>query len=165
MTFYEEILRDFQKNKVKYVLAGGIAFNLLGPMRATSDLDILVKMTDKNLEKIVKILKKHGYYVKQPIDPMDIANKKIREDWIKNKGMKAFNFYKGDGWREVDIIIDSPIPFEKAIRTSIVIKAGNLKLPVISIDNLIKMKKSTGREKDKSDINILRKVKKIGRKK
>jgi hypothetical protein len=33
MIFYEEIFRAFQKQKVKYVLVGGIAVNLLGSMR------------------------------------------------------------------------------------------------------------------------------------
>ncbi len=109
MIIYEEILKDFQKNKVKYVLVGGIALNLLGAERSTSDLDILVEMSDENLAKIVRILKKQGYGIKQPVDPMGIAHQKTRQDWIRNKHMKAFNFYKDDGFKEVDIIIDSPV--------------------------------------------------------
>ncbi|KPK99393.1 MAG: hypothetical protein AMJ91_07950 [candidate division Zixibacteria bacterium SM23_73_3] len=88
MIFYEEIFRALQKQKVKYVLVGGIAVNLLGAMRSTADLDILVEMSDDNLKKIVEILKSQGYRVKQPvngersrtIDPMKIADKKTRED-------------------------------------------------------------------------------------
>jgi predicted nucleotidyltransferase len=60
MIFYEDILREFQKQKVKYVLVGGIAINLLGLMRSTSDMDVLVEMTDDNLKKAVNILKKKG---------------------------------------------------------------------------------------------------------
>ena len=119
MIFYEGILRAFQKQKVKYVIVGGIAVNLLGSMRSTADLDILVEMSDNNLEKIVKILKSRGYRVKQPVDPMRIVDRKTREDWIKNKHMKAFNFYKKDELKEVDIIIESPVSFEEA-RKSII---------------------------------------------
>ena len=93
MIIYEEILREFQKQKVKYVLVGGIAFNLLGGYRNTLDMDVLVEMSDRNLFKVVRILKKAGYHVRQPVDPIRIADKKTREDWIKNKHMKAFNFY------------------------------------------------------------------------
>jgi len=85
MILYGEILREFQKQKVRYVLVGGIAFNLLGGYRNTLDMDILVEMSDENLLKIVNILKKAGYHVKQPVDPAKIADKKIRKDWIKNK--------------------------------------------------------------------------------
>src|SRR3989338_7724832 len=109
MIIYEEILREFQKQRVKYVLVGGIAFNLLGGYRVTLDMDILIEMSDKNIFKVVNILKKAGYHVRQPVDPILIADKKTREDWIKNKHMKAFNFYKDErSYQAVDILIDSP---------------------------------------------------------
>jgi len=161
MILYEEILREFQKQKVKYVLAGGIAVNLLGFLRSTADMDILVEMSNDNLRKVVTILKKKGYHVKQPVDPMGIANEKTRQDWIHNKHMKAFNFYKEDELKEVDIIIDSPVSYEEAKKGALKIRIENMVLPIISIDNLIKMKKNTGRSVDKFDIEELKKIKKL----
>ncbi len=161
MILYEEILKEFQKQKVKYVLVGGIAINLLGFLRSTADMDILVEMSNENLGKIVTILKKKGYRVKQPVDPMGIANEKTRYDWIHNKHMKAFNFYKEDELKEVDIIIESPLSYEDAKRNSLKIKIGDTVLPVISLDNLIKMKKNTGRGIDKLDIEQLKKIKRL----
>jgi hypothetical protein len=67
MIFYEEIFRAFQEQNVKYVLVGGIAVNLLGAMRSTVDLDILVEMSDENIGKIIAILKEQGYKPKQPV--------------------------------------------------------------------------------------------------
>ncbi len=160
MLFYESILWEFQKKKVKYVLVGGIAFNLLGGGRATLDMDILAEMSGENLLKIVKIMKSRGYFIKQPVNPEDIADDNIRRSWIKNKHMKAFNFYKGERrFEEVDIIIDTPVSFKEAIKNAKVIKVKNLNLPVISIDNLIKMKKATKRDKDKVDIKELLRIK------
>jgi hypothetical protein len=161
MILYEGILREFQRQKVKYIIVGGIAVNLLGWLRNTADMDILLEMSDENLAKAVKILKNKGYRVKQPVDPMGIADKKTREDWIKNKHMKAFNFYKEDELKEVDIIIDTPVPYEKAKKNIVFMRAEDIKLPVISIDDLIKMKKSTGRIVDKLDIEQLKKIKKL----
>ncbi|MCG2711842.1 MAG: nucleotidyltransferase family protein [Candidatus Omnitrophica bacterium] len=161
MIFYEEILRVFQKQKVKYVLIGGIAVNLLGSMRSTADMDILVEMSDDNLKKIVGILQGQGYKVKQPVNPMNIADKIIRENWIKSKHMKAFNFYQKDEFKEVDIIIDSPVSFQKARENVVWVRIDNLRLPVISIDNLIKMKQKAGRLVDKLDIEELKKIKKL----
>ncbi len=165
MIIYEEVLTEFQKQKVKYLLVGGIAVNLLGSLRSTADLDILVEMSNENLEKVVKILKKKGYRVKQPVDPMKITDEKTREDWIKNKHMKAFNFYQEDQLKEVDIIIESPVSFKQAIKTASRIKIGSITLPIISIDHLIKMKKGTGRSVDKLDIEELKKIKKLRKKK
>jgi predicted nucleotidyltransferase len=161
MIFYEEIFRAFQKQKVKYVLVGGIAVNLLGSMRNTVDLDILVEMSEDNLKKIIEILKNQGYLVKQPVDPINILDRKTREDWIKKKHMKALNFYKEGELKEVDIIIESPVSFKEAEKDVIRIKVDDLTLPVISIDKLIEMKRKTGRAVDKLDIEELTKIKKL----
>ncbi len=163
MILYEEILRQFQKQKIKYVLVGGIAFNLLGGYRNTLDMDILVEMTDKNLLKTVNILKKTGYHVKQPVDPIMIADKQTRQDWIKNKHMKAFNFYKGEGtsYEEVDIIIDSPVDFREAIEDAVKVRASDLSLTVISPKKFIKMKKASGRDRDLRDIEEIKILKDI----
>jgi predicted nucleotidyltransferase len=161
MFLYEEIFREFQKQKVKYVLVGGIAVNLLGGMRSTADLDILVEMSDDNLGKIVEILTSQGYRVKQPVDPMKISDTRTRQDWIKKRHMKAFNFCKEGELKEVDIVIESPVSFEEAKKSALRIKVDDLTLPVISMDNLIKMKKKTGRTIDDLDIEELNKIKKL----
>jgi len=161
MILYEEILREFQKKKVKYILAGGIAFNLLGGNRNTLDMDILVEMTDKNLRKVAAILKKAGYRVKLPVDPIMLSDKNTREDWIKNKHMKAFNFYKGEWtYEEVDIIIDSPVNFNDAYKKAIRKKINGVGLSIISPKDFIKMKKASGREQDLKDIKELKIVRK-----
>ncbi|MFA5168781.1 MAG: DUF6036 family nucleotidyltransferase [Candidatus Omnitrophota bacterium] len=157
MILYEDIFRAFQKAKVKYVIVGGIAFNLLGGYRNTLDLDVLVSMTDENLLKVVTILKKAGYHVKQPVNPLLIADKKTRADWIKNKNMKAFNFYKGErSYEEVDIVIDSPVTFEDAAKDALKIRVCGLVLHVISPQKFIQMKKCSGRDKDLTDIEQIK---------
>lgn len=161
MIFYENVLKEFQRQKVKYIIVGGIAVNLLGALRNTADMDILVEMSDKNLGKVVRILIKQGYSVKQPVNPMGIADKTTRQDWIHNKNIKAFNFYKDNELKEVDIIIETPVSYEVAKRTVQWIKCGNIKLPVISIDNLIKMKRKSARDIDKLDINELKIIKRL----
>jgi len=164
MFIYEEIFRDFRKKQIKYVIVGGIALNLLGSLRSTADMDILVEMSEDNLKKALSILKKHGYRVKSHIDPMGILDSKTRQEWIKKKHMQALNFYKDGKLKEVDIIIGSPITFEKAEKTAIKIKSGNIILPVVSVDNLIKMKKRAGRAIDKLDIEELKKIKALRKK-
>lgn len=76
--------------------------------------------------------------------------------------MKAFNFYKGEfSYQEVDIVIDSPVSYEEAIKDALKVKVKNLSLPVISKKNFIKMKKKSGRDKDLRDVeelNLIRKA-------
>jgi len=163
MIIYEEVLRAFQRHRVRYVLVGGIAVNLLGGMRNTADLDLLVEMTDTNLAKIVKILKRQGYSVRQPVDPMGIADRKTRADWIRNKHMRAFNFYKDMDFKEVDLIIDSPVSYVTARKRARRVRIGSLVLPVISLGDLIRMKRKAGRHVDKLDIRELKKIERLRR--
>lgn len=165
MIIYEDILKEFQKQKVKYMIVGGLAINLWGAARATYDLDLMVLLTDSNIEKIIKILEKHKYKVKQPVNPANIADQKSREDWIKNKNLKAFNFYKDKTGEEIDIILDTPVSFEEGYKNSQVIKVQGIDLRVMGIEDLIKMKRNAGREVDEYDIRVLKKIKDINRKK
>jgi len=92
---------------------------------------------------------------------MKIADKQTRKNWIENRHMKAFNFYKKDSLEEVDIIIKTSVSYEQAKKNAVRIKIGNLRLPVISIDHLIKMKSKSNRLIDRLDILELRKIKKL----
>ncbi|OGW78731.1 MAG: hypothetical protein A3I73_02845 [Omnitrophica bacterium RIFCSPLOWO2_02_FULL_45_16] len=98
---------------------------------------------------------------KQPVDPMLIADKNKRDDWIKNKNMRAFNFYKGlDTYEEVDIVIDSPVSFEEVYKDALDVSEKGLRFKVISPKYFVKMKKSSGRDKDLDDIKKLKMVRK-----
>jgi hypothetical protein len=165
MIIYEEILRVFQKEKVKYILVGGIAVNLLGSLRSTADMDILIEMSDENIKKVVRILKANGYSVKQPVNPLGLADKVTRETLISKKHLKAFNFYKKDGLSEVDIIIDAPVDYADAAKDKLHVKSGDIAIPVISINNLIRMKRNTGRSIDRLDIEELRRIKRLRKRK
>lgn len=156
MIFYEEIFDHFQKNNINYVVVGGVAFNLLGGSRSTFDLDILIEMDDSNICKTIQSLLDLGYNPKQPVNPMDFAKSSIRNEWIKEKNMKAFNFYKSEkSLEEVDIIIDAPVDYNLVKDSMKIINVSGFRICVISIGDLIKMKEASPRDKDKLDLKEL----------
>ncbi len=61
MRIFEKIFKEFNKTKIKYLVVGGVAVNLYGYARFTGDLDILLLLDKKNLEKMDKIMKKLNY--------------------------------------------------------------------------------------------------------
>jgi hypothetical protein len=75
--------------------------------------------------------------------------------------MKAVNFYKDSGLKEVDIIIDSPVTYETASKEAKKVRADDLRLPLISLEHLIEMKQRTGRTIDNADVADLKKIKKL----
>jgi hypothetical protein len=46
---------------------------------------------------------------------------------------------------ELDLLLDIPIPFEEADRAKKIVTAGSLRIPVVSLDHLIVMKRAAPR--------------------
>ncbi|MDI6758256.1 MAG: hypothetical protein QMD94_01055 [Candidatus Omnitrophota bacterium] len=159
MLDYLGIFKEFNAKKIKYIVVGGMAVNFLGIPRATYDIDLLVSLKDKNLQRFLTLLKKWGFKPRIPVDIMDFADKDKREGWIKNKNMKAFNLVN-PAWaiQEIDIIIDTPIDYNKAIKGAKNVRFYNIAIPTIMIDDLILMKSKSNRQQDKSDISHLKKL-------
>jgi predicted nucleotidyltransferase len=94
-----------------------------------------------------------------PIDPKDLADETKRNSWVHDKGMKAFNFYSETlPIGEIDIVIDSPIPYKELKRRAIKVELQDEKIPTISIHDLIQLKLNAGRKQDLADVEHLRMV-------
>lgn len=160
MLDYLAIFRRFNEKGIRYVVAGGIAVNLYGVPRMTYDIDLILDLEDENIEKFLRLLKKWGFKPKVPVDIMDFAIREKREGWIKNKNMKAFNLVNPE-WAisEIDVLIDTPVDYREGHKSINNIMLHGVSIPVISIDDLIKMKRKAGRRQDRADIRYLRKLK------
>jgi hypothetical protein len=154
---FTRILKELNKKDIDYIVVGGIAVNLHGIPRMTYDLGLLVKMEDENLQRLLKLFKELNYKPKSPVKIMDFAIEKKRKEWIKQKNMKAFCL-KNDELtvKEIDIIIDTSVKYEEAKKNVIFSDLQGIKIPVISREDLIKMKKDSGRLQDEADIRYLR---------
>ncbi|OGX24063.1 MAG: hypothetical protein A3J51_04100 [Omnitrophica WOR_2 bacterium RIFCSPHIGHO2_02_FULL_45_21] len=159
MLDYLAIFKELNRKKIKYVVVGGMAVNFHGVPRATYDIDLLLYLEDKNLDKFLSLVKGWGFKPRVPVDIMDFAHKEKREDWIKHKNMKAFNLVNPD-WaiREIDIIIDAPVNYRKAINSAKHIRLYAVDIPTISIADLILMKSQSNRKQDRDDIRHLKKI-------
>ena len=94
----------------------------------------------------------------------DFAERENRENWIRQKNMLVFSFISPNvPYESVDILITSPVSFEEAVKRRALFNVGDIEFSVVSIDDLVKMKKEAGREQDLSDIEMLLKVKEIER--
>ncbi len=140
---------------------GGIAVNLHGVPRATADLDILLLLESSNVGKLIDVMKKLGYRPRAPVDFADITLENL-EKWAKEKHMKSFSFKNPKRpYEELDIVLDQPLDFEKVYKRIKRITAKNVSIPLISLGDLIALKKHSNRLQDLSDIEALIKVKKI----
>ncbi len=160
MLDYLSIFRKLNERKIRYIVAGGVAVNLYGIPRMTYDIDLLLDLQDENLRRFAELVSEWGFRPKAPVDVVDLADEEKREKWIKEKNMKAFNLYN-DEWAisEIDVIVDSAVSYNEASKKINKVKVGDVTIPLISIDDLIKMKEHAARPQDLIDAKYLRKIK------
>ncbi len=144
---YKEMLQFLLEEKVEFILVGAYALGAHGYPRATGDIDIWVKADENNSKKTYTVLARFGA-------PLNQIN-------VNDFAIEGVIFQIGVAPRRIDIItkIDG-VTYDEANEDKIVVEVEGLKLPVLSLDKLIKNKLATGREKDELDAKFLMKRKK-----
>jgi predicted nucleotidyltransferase len=156
---FQTIFKELNLLGIDYLVVGGLAVNFHGIPRMTYDIDLMVLLESENVLKLVTKLTQWGYKPKIPIDPRDFADEMKRSSWIREKGMKALNFYSETlPIGEIDIVIDAPIPYEELRSRAIKVEIKDEKIPTVSIHDLIELKLSAGRKQDLADVEHLRMV-------
>lgn len=142
---YKEMLQILQKHNVDHILVGAYALAAQGYPRNTLDIDIWVDPTPANSSKVYKALAQFG----APLNDIDVNTFKC----------KGIVFQIGVAPRRIDIIteISGNIEFEEAKIRSTRADIEGLSLNILSIEDLIKNKNSTGRPKDIVDVMNLKK--------
>ena len=160
--YYFEILEALYKNKVKYLIVGGLAVNLYGVPRVTQDIDLIISTRKPNILKINALLKDLGYIPRLPVNPKDLTNSEKVQDWIENRNLKAFSFYhKKEPYKVIDLLLVHPLQFEASFKNKTVKKVKDIEIYLVSLNDLIKTKEFSGRMQDSSDIKMLKKVSKV----
>ena len=151
--FYDDVFKALNKAQVKYVVAGGAAVVFHGYMRFTKDLDLIVFLEEKNLERLFDALKKIGYQPKVPVTKEQFIDKRQRNIWEKEKNMIVFSFcHQNPPFHLIDMFIGEPIPFKQVYKHRVNAKVEGMTIPLISIDHLRKLKQMAGRPQDLIDI-------------
>jgi predicted nucleotidyltransferase len=154
---FQTIFKELNGSDIDYLVIGGLAVNFHGVPRMTYDIDLMVLLESENILKLVGKLTQWGYRPKVPIDPKDLADETKRNSWLHEKGMKALNFYSETlPIGEIDIVIDSPIPYKELKSRAIKIELREEKIPTVSIHDLIELKLRAGRKQDLADVEHLR---------
>lgn len=160
MNLFEKVFRELNKTKVKYLVVGGVAVNLYGYVRFTGDLDLLIMLDEKNIQKMDCVMKKLGYYPRLPVSIYDLGDRKKVREWFKQKNLKAFTFMPPqNNPLEIDIVIEESLKFATIAKDKIVKQIERVRIPIVSIDQLLKMKRKAGRPNDLQDIKALLKLK------
>lgn len=157
---YRELFQAMNEAGIRYLVVGGMAVNLHGYSRFTGDLDVLVALDTANLERIAVLMEKSGFTQRLPIDVRLLSDEEQVRKWLKEKGMTAYSFIHPKMPQiSVDILAGESLEFDTYEKRKVVIEAWKVPIPVVSVDDLIGMKRKANREKDAEDIAALLELK------
>ena len=156
---YEGLFKALNGAGIRYLLTGGVAVNFHGLPRMTFDVDLIVLFERENLEKLTALLEGLGYRPRLPVAAAGLADPALREEWRREKGLLAFTFmHPSQPMAEVDVMLDTPAPFEELVARGLTMPFGQTTVPLISRKDLIATKLGSPRQQDICDVEALRRL-------
>ena len=140
-----ELLATFNAHAVEYIVVGAHALAAHGHVRATKDLDIWVRPSDKNAPKVFAALVEFGAPL-HDLTERDLAT-------------AGTVFQIGIPPIRIDIITEiDGVVFESAWPDRVDVQLGGTSVPVLSRHHLIANKRASGRLQDLADLERLEKI-------
>jgi len=145
----ERILRALAEHGVDYVLIGGLAVQTHGHVRTTNDADLIPAPDPANLARLAATLRDLDARVLNP------GEEGIEVDAAMLARATIWQFATRDGG--IDVIHEAPggRPYEELSERALRVKLGDIEVPVVDLDDLIRMKLARGRPTDLADVAAL----------
>jgi predicted nucleotidyltransferase len=142
---FRELLSEFSRHGVEYLVIGAHALAAHGHVRATKDLDVFVRADPVNAGRVLDALRVFGAPLGQ-VSASDFSQPGI-------------TFQIGVAPVRIDLCtqIDG-VRFEDAWPRRETHRVDGLDVPVIGREDLIANKKATGRLQDLADVEVLEKL-------
>jgi hypothetical protein len=139
---FRDLLHLFNEQNVNYLVVGGYALAFHGAPRFTGDIDLWVRTSTENADKIINALNEFGFG-SLGINKQDLT----QDDQVLQLGYPPIR---------IDIMtsIDG-VNFDEAFNNSLITNYGDIQIKIISKEDFIKNKRATGRYKDLADIEAL----------
>jgi len=142
---FRDILSAFCAEKVEFMLVGAYAVAAHGLPRATGDIDLWVKCSERNADCVWAALLKFG----APLGNL------TKQDFIQGGNVVQI----GVTPRRIDILTEiTGVAYEEAEAQTITIELEGMTIPVIGLTHLLQNKLAVGRPQDKADVARLKEM-------
>lgn len=156
---YLELFKKLEEKQVRYLICGGLAVNIYGIPRMTADIDLLLDLTEENIEKFENAVKFLMYQAQIPVSLKTFINKEERQNAIKDKNLIAYSYFNSrSNYMSLDVLIDVPIPFADMWNSKESRLVEGVSVNIVSIEQLIILKQYANRKQDQDDILLLSKL-------
>jgi predicted nucleotidyltransferase len=142
---FRDLLAEFVRSGVRFVVVGGYAVGHHAKPRATKDLDVLVSGSGDNLARVAEALDRFG----APASVVQAARQMGPTDIV----------YMGVEPVRVDVLRSADgVDTEQVIARAQTLTLDDLAIPIIALDDLIANKRASGRARDLADVELLERV-------
>lgn len=156
---FTPIFRVLDECGARYVVIGGVATVLHGFLRFTKDLDVVIDLEPVAARRVVDALGAQGFLPHAPVNPDDFADRRIREAWTNEKGMKVFSMFDRERpWLTIDLFIRERPDFDAFWARAETKHVVGIPVRIASIEDLLEMKRAAGRPGDLEDIERLEQI-------
>lgn len=138
------VCRLLNAERARYLVAGAVAANLHGSVRATRDVDILVPRDLANAERVLAALRQLPWGIARELEASDIVR-------------KPFTIV-GDDPRVDVLTLAAKVTFDAAWPRRETRRIGGVRVPYLGLADLIRSKE-TGRPSDDADLEVLKALK------
>jgi len=136
---FRDILSAFCEEKVEFMLVGAYAVAAHGLPRATGDIDLWIKCSDINAERVWAALSNFGAPL-QNLSKQDL----LARGTVVQIGVTP---------RRIDILTQiTGVEYEEAESQTVFIELEGMTIPVIGLAHLLKNKSAVGRPQDNADV-------------
>lgn len=152
-SFLERVCETLGKHRVRYSIVGGFAVALHGAVRGTADVDAVIAHTSEQFERCEKALREIGLSPRLPVGAREVFE--FREEYISRRNLVAWSFINPANPLEV---VDIIITHDLARMKSETMRIRGKRMEVLSIRDLIAMKRASGRDQDLEDVKALEEI-------
>lgn len=157
---YLDIFRALDEYQVDYLLVGGLAINLHGIPRMTMDVDLILLMDEPNLDRFIACAEKLNLSPCAPVSIEALKDPEQRKNWAEQKHMIAFGLqdFQARIPTMIDILLAPALDLGAAMQRAESRDLNGIPVRLASIEDLITLKRNTGRAQDQSDIEHLERL-------
>lgn len=145
----ERILRALAEHGVDYVLIGGLAVQTHGHVRTTIDADIVPAPDPANLRRLAAALRSLDARV------LNRGEEGTAVDAKMLSRATTWQFATRDGGIDVMNEVPGGRPYSELSERALHVQLGEVDVPVVDLDDLIRMKLARARPTDLADVAAL----------
>ena len=139
------LIRLFKRHRVRYVLVGGHAVNYYGYVRTTQDMDVLVFPSSGNADRIMRAIGEFGF-----------AGAGIPQGLFEREGGAV---HLGVEPNRIDILTSLVgAANDEIFARSRVVQIDDVEVSIISLEDLLRVKRGSKRPRDLADADELSKI-------